>query len=507
MKDSRKKVLLLLPQPHPENINPGLPLALLTAASMIDRKLFDVRIYSATPKYNYVKRIMHDLDNALCLAVGCLTGCQIRYAIDVIKKVKEINPGLPIIWGGWHASILPEQTLESEYADIVVIGQGERTTAELVERLASGKSLRGLQGIFFKDENGAIVKNEPRPFEDLNNFPPMPFDLVDVEDFVTERDGLRCIGYVSSQGCPYNCAFCADPLVYKRRWSGVNAKRVVDDFQFLAEKHNIGLFVLADQNFFIDTRRVKEMCDEMIRRKLNVKWGRVNGRSRELSKMDEAIWRAVKESGCTDIFVGAESGLQEGLDLVNKMSSTEETVKVIQLARKYGIEVAPCFIVGLPFNAYDNAKTEKQRMEIVERELNAIFDLLDKCYPIKDYLEIPIRIYTPYPGNPLFERSKQLGFKPPQRLEEWADFDMFGRNIPWLSKKIHGVAIQLQDFVFPYASDKYMLRHSRRFKPVHWIFHKTALFRWKHKFFSFPVEHRMLVLFRRARGKLSGRIS
>ncbi len=499
------KVLLLLPQTHPSNPNPGLPLALLSVASLIDRKRFDIKIHSATPKYNYVKRILRDVDdNCLCLAVGCLTGYQIKNAIDVIKKVKKINPKLPIIWGGWHASILPEQTLKSKYVDIVVIGQGERTTAELVERLAAGKSLKGLQGVYFKDKKGKIVKNDPRPFEDINNFPRIPFDLVNVEDFIVKRDGLRCLAYVSSQGCPYNCAFCADPIVYKRHWSGLTAEVVVSDMAHLTKKHNIELFLMADQNFFIDKNRTKEICEGIIKEKLGIKWGRVNGRPKELANMDEKIWHLVKESGCTDLFVGAESGLQEGLELVNKMSSVEDTVRVIKLARKYDLEIAPSFIVGLPFDYYKEAKTEKQRMRLVNKELKALFDVLDICYPTKDYLEIPVRIYTPYPGNPLFEKSKELGFKPPTKLEGWENFDLVQQNIPWLPSKVYGVAQQLQDFVFPYACNKYMLRHTKHFKPLHWIFHQTALFRWRHRFFAFPVEHKMVLLFRWLRARFAG---
>jgi radical SAM superfamily enzyme YgiQ (UPF0313 family) len=498
---SKKKVVFLLPQPGPSNNNPGLPLTLLSTASLIDRKRFEVRVFAATPKYDYMERIKRNLDNALCFAVSCLTGYQIKSAIEAIREVKKIKPLLPVVWGGWHASILPEQTLKSKYADIVVIGQGERTMAELVERLASGKSLRGLRGAWFKEE-GKIVKNPHRPFEDPNNFPGIAFDLVNVEDFVLERDGMRAISYVTSQGCPFDCGFCAEPLVYNRRWFGLSPTRVVSDMEYLAKKHAVQLFLIADDNFFVDRGRVKEICSEIIRRRLNIKWGRVNGRTGQLVNLGEDVWRLMKKSGCTDLLIGAESGLQEGLDLINKMTTVEETVKLVELARKHGIEIAPSLMVGLPYDSYKKAKTLEGKKRIAEAELNAILDMLDRAYPTKDYFEILLFVFTPYPGNPLFEKSLSLGFKAPARLEEWAHFDIVQQNLPWLPSSIYAVVQQLMEFVFPYACNRYMQRHSRHFKAVHWAFHHTASFRWKHRFFAFPIEHKALRLFRRARALL-----
>jgi len=498
---ARKKVIMLLPRPSPGNKNPGVPLTLLAVSSFIDPKKFDVRIYGATPKYDYVERIKRNLDNAVCFAVSSLTGAQIREAIDAIKVVKKLNPKLPIVWGGWHASILPEQTLKSKHADIVVIGQGERTIAELVERLAKGQSLKGLKGIYYK-EKGRIVKNAPRPFEDINNFPKMPFGKVNIDDFVWEKGKERAVSIMSSQGCPFNCGFCADPLVYSRRWSGLKPKRVVDDMEYLAKKHGINTFYIIDENFFVDVKRVKQLCREIIKRKLKIRWGRVNGRTRQLVGMGEETWKLLKKSGCFEILVGAESGMQEGLDLINKMTTVEDTCRLVELARKHKIEITPSLMVGLPFPQYAKMKTMKEKRALAEKELNAIMDMLDECYPTKDYFEILLFVYTPYPGNPMFEMSKKLGFREPKKLEGWISFDIVEQNLPWLPKEIYSKTMQLLDFVFPYSCDRYMERHSPHFKPLHWLFHQTALFRWKHRFFSFPVEHKMLLFFRKVRQKL-----
>lgn len=499
--DNRKKAIILLPKPSQAKSGSGIPLTALAVASLVDRKKFDVRVFAATEKYDCLERVKRNLGNAVCFAVSSLTGSQIQSAIDAIKEVKKIRPGLPIIWGGWHASILPEQTLESEYANIVVVGQGERTMAELVERLASGKSLKGIKGIYFKDKSGKVIKNEPRPFEDINGFPQIAFDLVNVNDFVRERNGVRSLSVMTSQGCPFNCSFCADPLVYSRRWSGLKPERVVDQLEYLAKKHGIGDFVIIDENFFVDKARVRKICEEILRRGLKIVWSRANGRTKQLADLDEETWALMKKSGCADLLVGAESGLQEGLDLVGKMTSIDDTLRLVSLARKHGIEISPSFMIGLPFDYYKTAKTAKERKQMAEKELNAILGLLDKCYPTKDYFEILLFVYTPYPGNPLFEKSVELGFKPPGNLEGWTAFDIEQQNLPWLDKSVYSKTKHLMDFIFPYACNMFMQRHSAYLKPVHWLFHWTALFRWKYRFFAFPLEHRLLLLFRMLRQK------
>tara|TARA_Y100000310_G_C20702483_1_gene831182 strand:- start:6694 stop:8205 length:1512 start_codon:yes stop_codon:yes gene_type:complete len=498
----KKKVVVFLPKPHKHDYHHAMPLSVLSTTSLIDRSKFDVQVFSATDRYDFESRLLKHAKDAVCFSVSCLTGYQIQNAIDMIQKVRKANPKLPIIWGGWHASILPQQTLESKYADIVVIGQGERTFAELTERLASGKSLRGLQGIAYKDQNKKIVFNKPRPFEDPNNFPPLPVDLINVEDFIDDRDELRELVYITSQGCPFDCGFCAEPLVFKRMWKGLSAKRVGEDLQKLVKKHDVGFVTFSDDNFFVSEKRVQEICKEIIKRNLNIKWGRVNGRTRQLINMKKETWELMRKSGCADILVGAESGMQEGLDLINKMTSIEDTVKLIELAREYDIEITPSLMVGLPFPSYKQAKSEAERNAITEKELNAILDMLDQAYPTKDYFEVLLFVFTPYPGNPLFQKSIDLGFKPPKKLEEWAFFDIEQQNLPWISDELYGKVQQLMDFIFPYSCNKYLQRHAKGLKPIHWIFHKTALFRWKHRFFAFPIEHKLLMLFRNVRSIL-----
>jgi len=498
-KPKKHKVIFFLPKPRQHTYSGSLPIALLKLSSMLDRKKFDIKIIAATPKYDYKDKILKESKDALCLAVSVLTGHDILEAIDVIKSVKKNSPQVPVIWGGWHASIFPQQTLESKYADIAVRAQGERTFKELTQRLASKKPLKGLLGISYK-QGGKIIHNQDRPFEDLNNFPPIPFDLVDIEDYVNYSDGMRAMLYVSSQGCPFNCKFCSEPLVFKQRWSALSNDRILKDWEFLSKKHNIEVILICDDNFLINEKRVQDFCKKLIAKKLPLKWGRVQGRVRQMLAFKDQTWRLLEKSGCLDIQIGAESGLQEALDFINKQMTVDEVVQLVEKTRKFSIKIVPNLILGLPLPKFKNA-SKKEIKKMLDVQWNAMLDLFDRCYgEHRDYDDIKLYAYQPYPGNPLYDLTCELGFKAPKSLEEWGVI----RNAPWVDKKMKDRIRMMMYFIFPYARDGYEERHIKRFKLVQKLFHKTAIWRWKHRFFALPIDYRMYRVYTYLRLLLTG---
>ncbi len=500
MPKAKHKVVLFLPKPRRHTFSTSLPIPLLKLASMLDRKRFEPKIVTSRPDVDFVEQVAAESANALCVCLSVMTGHDILAAIEAVKEIRKTNPGVPIVWGGWHASILPQQTLESEYVDIIVRAQGERTFKELVERLAAGQSLKGLLGTSYKDKSGKIIHNNDRPFEDINNFPPLPYGLVNVEDHVEYVDGKRSMFYITSQGCPFTCKFCAEPLVFRQRWSALSNDRILKDWQFLVEKHNIEYMMVGDDNFFINEKKVQDFCKKLIRKNLPLKWGRAQGRARQMLAFSDETWRLIRESGCTDVQFGAETGSQEILDFINKNLTVGESVQFIERARRFKIKVLPALILGLPTEKFSNASQE-QINGFLDEQVHSMFDLLDRCYASKkDYDEIRLYCYIPYPGNPLYDLACKLGFPQPKKLEEWSRI----KTAPWIPKKILGLRKQLNDFYFPYARDGYLERHIKRFRFLQKIFHRTSLWRWRHRFFRFPVEYAMYRLYTGTRTMLTG---
>jgi radical SAM superfamily enzyme YgiQ (UPF0313 family) len=138
----------------------------------------------------------------------------IRPAIEASQLVRRLSPNLPIVYGGWHPTLLPEQTLQADYVDVVVRGQGEVTFIELLGRLNSKISLNGVAGVSYK-EGTRIVHNPDRPIISLNNLPMPAYDLVNTDAY-EKACGLRKTVYASSVGCPYSCNYCTDTVFYHR---------------------------------------------------------------------------------------------------------------------------------------------------------------------------------------------------------------------------------------------------------------------------------------------------
>ena len=114
-----------------------LPLNLMAIARMLDSKQYDIKIINATVENDYVDTILNEMKqgNVLCLGVTSMTGYQIHDALKVTKTVKRYFSDVPIIWGGYHPTLLPKETLMDDSVDIVVRGQGEITFKLLIENL------------------------------------------------------------------------------------------------------------------------------------------------------------------------------------------------------------------------------------------------------------------------------------------------------------------------------------------------------------------------------------
>ena len=180
----KNKVVLF----HPPYDGPplGPPLSLLSLASPLLEAGFQVSIVDASIEPEYKSRLASEIPGALCLGISLLTGRMIRSAVNVSRFVREIRPELPIIYGGWHPSLLPAQTLREDFVDAVVRGQGELTLREAAERLAMGSSFELVRGISFK-HHGEPVQNAERPVESVERLPTPAFAMANLDAYENGR--------------------------------------------------------------------------------------------------------------------------------------------------------------------------------------------------------------------------------------------------------------------------------------------------------------------------------
>jgi radical SAM superfamily enzyme YgiQ (UPF0313 family) len=488
----KKKIVLYHPRDDELSKPVWAPMALLSLCRFLAKKNYDIRIIAQNLFENYENEVLRQCSDSLCFGITVMTGYQIKDALSIARKVREKYPSLPIVWGGWHPSILPQQTMENPLVDVIVRGQGEIAFTELIESLREKKSLAGIKGISFK-KNGRIIHNPERSFSDVKEFPELPFHLVDFSKcFFSSDIGLKTTGYVSSFGCPYRCGFCCEQSVNKRHWSAFPAERVIKELEKL-ESLGADSVIINDSNFFVDLKRVKEICRGIINRKLKIKWGNVNGRTKQLNEADEELWELLKKSGCYSILTGAESGNQEMLEFIKKDISVRDTLEFAEKCSKYGIKIYFSMLMGLPWS-HDRKECEKK----IHEEFRENINLMDKIISLDSRNRIVMFIYGPYPGSPLYEKSLQIGFKPPSSFEGWGDFNLKFSHTPWIPEKYNLLAPMLTDYVLMLlCSDSkrviYKGLNNRiakfGFISTYWIFKGIAKARWKFKYFGLPVDY------------------
>ena len=295
-----------------------LPLGLLQSSVNIGEK-YDVKILDLRVKPDWKRALLIELKKEpYFVGISTMTGPNLISAIQISKFVKE-NSNALVVWGGIHASLLPGQTLENPLVDIVVKGEGEITFVELADAIINKKHLKGILGVWYK-EDGVIKSNPDRPPVDLNKLPPVPYELLDdIEKYIWVReDGVRVINYMSSRGCPQLCTFCYVASFYNSRWKQLDAKRVLDDFEYLIDRFKVGHIYINDDNFFVNLLRVKEIAQGMLDRKFDISWDVLGAHAQTTARMTDELIKLLDKSRLTGLLTGVESGSPRILELVKK---------------------------------------------------------------------------------------------------------------------------------------------------------------------------------------------
>src|SRR5580698_7034549 len=248
---NRKKVVLFLP-PYAGKVL-GPPLCLLSLAGSLREAGYEPCLIDGALDRDFSATVAREISGALCFGVSLLTGPMICDAMDVARLVRKLRPALPIIFGGWHPSLVSGQTLREDFVDVVVRHQGEKTLVEILQRFEAGSTLDLVQGCWFK-RDGRIIQNPDRPATPLSALPAPAYDMIDFDAY--ERvSGERKLPYATSTGCPYACNYCTDMVFYNRRFNPYDVDRVVAELTGLVKRHNLAEIALVDSNFLVDVHR------------------------------------------------------------------------------------------------------------------------------------------------------------------------------------------------------------------------------------------------------------
>jgi anaerobic magnesium-protoporphyrin IX monomethyl ester cyclase len=413
---SRKNKVVLFYPPY-EGPPLGAPLSLLCLASPLLQAGFEVKLVDNLIAPDYERTILSETTDAACLGISVLTGPHIGAAIRVSRAVKKLRPDLPIVFGGWHASLATQQTLQEPFVDAIVRGQGELTLLELVQRISDGQDWHGIRGLSFKDPEGRVVHGLERPVANVNELPAPAYHLADPGIYAA-ASGVRQLAYTSSVGCPYQCNYCTDQVFYKRRFNAYRVDRVVNDLAELVPRYKIEHVPLFDSNFLVDRKRAVAIARGIIESGVKFQWD-FQTSTDFLALMSEEEVRLLAESGVHHIGFGTESASQEVLALMNKrFQHVEQMVETARKTSLAGIHVVFNIILGYP------GETEEHR----QQTFRIMSDIA------KEYWNVSFspNIFTPYPGIPIWPQLKEMGVHEPRSLEEWETLALGTNVLPWL---------------------------------------------------------------------------
>lgn len=468
---AKRKVVLFYPAYDGPALGP--PLCLLALAGPLLEEGFEVVLVDGVIEADATQRIVRECSDALCLGISVLTGPMITAALNVTRPVKEAYPDLPVIFGGWHPTLSPDQTLANEYVDVVARGQGEMTLLELAQRYQAGQTLHGVAGISFK-QDGAVVHNLDRSVAHLSQLPPPAFHLAD-HDAYERACGKRKLTYATSVGCPYACHYCTDTVFYHRRFNAYSADHVVKELVDVVYRYRIDEVALLDSNFPVDVKRAVAIARGIYESGVRFTWT-FQASTDFLSRMTDEEVRLMGASGLTHMGFGTESTSEAVLKMMNKrhqhLNEMYETARKAELG---GIRVTFNLIFGYP------GETEKDRIET----LQTMNDIARKHRNVG----FSPNIFTPYPGIPIWPQLKEMGVKEPQSLEEWATLPL-GRNVlPWLrGAELRRLDRMLDYFMVNNNIRKTMQSSGLAGKCLNALLSKPMQWRMRSKMFFFPWE-------------------
>ena len=312
------------------------------------------------------------------------------------KQIKEYNKEIVVIGGGPHCTIFPKQTLEESDLDVAVIGEGDYTIVEIVE-----KDIRRVKGIAYKKGKKIIINEKRDLIRNMDELPFPSWHLFEINSYYVPRlrAKLNPVGPIeTSRGCPFNCTFC-NKAIHGYMFRAKSPKRVVDEMEYML-KCGFKEIHIKDDGFTTDINRAIKICDLIIERGLKFSWNLVNGI--RVDRANGEFFMKAAKAGCHSLGIGIESGSQIILDSINKNITLDMARETVRLCKKSGIESIGYFIIGFPKD------TEKTIKETINFALSLDLDMAKAT------------IFMPFPGTASFKELEEKGLI---TSKDWSDYN------------------------------------------------------------------------------------
>lgn len=389
----------------------SIPLGLGYLGSFIEKNGHSVKIFDSSAgrvekrnngfwhgkSYAEIKEVIKQ-EQPVLVGIGCFFSPRFPYTVEVAKLVKEINPKIFTVVGGIHATILPREVLRNNEIDFVIIGEGEYSFLQLIEKLERKESDFGtIDGIAFRNNGDIVVFPKTKFIENLDDLPFPALHLLPVEEYFKYKrmkwwsSQGRCFPIVSSRSCPYRCHFCSMYKVHGQKWRARSAKNVVDEIEYLINVFRAEMISFQDDNLTLSKTRMIEICEEIKRRSIKIKWNTPNGIS--IKTLDKEVLAAMQDSGCIEVNLAIESGDEIIRNQkMHKKLSLNKIIEVANACKKLRLKANAYFIVGYPG---DNDETINKTIKLVKK---------------LSFFNIAVSYATPFPGTELYDECVENNY-------------------------------------------------------------------------------------------------
>ena len=461
-----------------KGISVSLPLSVLCLAAPLEKEGYKVKIIDQRIDKDWKTMIEKEIKSRpLCVSISAMTGNQIKGGLEAAKLIRNLSVHTPIVWGGIHPSILPEQTISDKLVDMVVVGEGEKTLLDLVRALENKRSLNEVKGIYYKS-NGSIFATMPQDLLDLDKTLPMPYHLINVKNYLNFLSlNNSVLLHFSSRGCPHSCKYCYNQSFNQRKWRYKSPEKFIEELKTI-KRFGVSSVSLADDDFFADKNRVEKICDILNKESLSLNL-KVSCRIDYVLKFSDDYLKMLKDLGVSTFYIGIESGSERILSMLNKGITVEDILLANRKLKNAKISSYYSFMAGLP----------TETLEDINKTLSLMLRLSNE----NEFVHIlPIKAYTPYPGTDLFNTCLEYGFKQPDVLYEWGKFKWSASCASWLDERIKDFVDKVF-YLTIFLDGKSLqelkgIQNNKLFKSISNIYTRIARYRINRKLYQFCPE-------------------
>lgn len=306
--------------------------------------------------------------------------------------VKSVDKEAKVVFGGIHATVMPDEILQNRNVDFAVKGEAEYTFLELIKQIKGGSiDYDKLESVGFSDGGKPVYTRMSSKMVDVNEVPMYPYDMFD-----PKRYNLGFI--LTSRGCPFDCIFCSQRVITKRRYRYISSERVIEELDYLINTLKQPNITFFDDYFTGSKQRVFELCELIQKRGFHKKAS--FGVQTRGDSINKELMQAMRAANFNSLMFGVETASETLMKLINKNETLQENVDAIKLAKEMGFAVEATFIYGFPTETLDD------RFKALELALKIGVD------------RARFNNATPYPGTAMYEMVKENIKKEPL----WTNF-------------------------------------------------------------------------------------